>query len=396
MYESTEDLDFLERIYDEPAEETPIKSVPEACLDDIETDLKAQIAYYEGQLEMMRVEQPPSSLSTSFDEAVSELCAAVSARIQRISDSAVLLDPTPLQKYLQLDEELSTALSVFYTKHCAESLELITADSHHSCIVSAEGSEYAQLMSKRTEVQDTWLSNLKQRVLAEAVKAKYDQALKTFESQVRREAQDKFLPETTLQTYIAELKLQSEDLSKRIESLLGQEIPGKLREIGELSAAAAGFDDEQSENEWAFSYFSKLISDLCALLMRQKVLSIQQRNLIATCLILSEQQLVQREYDQIHLLQTRLEDLHNQANFRIEKYGQLTLRNELLYGQSRTTVDSREKTMREIAEGVGAATGELRLSELIKKCAEVQENIGKTIQTERKILADHLESLRKG
>lgn len=271
MYESAGDLEVLGQIFEEIGEETRTTSVPESCLDDIEQDLKEQIAYYEGQLEILRVEQPPSSLSHDFDSAVSDLCTAVAARIQRISESAVLIDPTPLQKYLQLDEELSAALSGFYTKHCAESLELITADSHQSCIISSEGGEYAQLMSKRTQVQGTWLSNIKQKVLAEAVKAKYDQALKTFESQVRREAQDKFLPETTLQASIAELKQQSEDLNERLKCVLELQIPAKVREIGELSAAAAGFDDEESENEWAFSYFSKLMSDLCALLLRQKV-----------------------------------------------------------------------------------------------------------------------------
>lgn len=262
---------MLGRIFEEIGEETRTRPVPESCLDDIEKDLKDQIAYYEGRVETLRIEQPPSSLSHDFDLAVSDLCTAVSARIQRISESAVLLDPTPLQKYLQLDEELSTALSGFYTKHCTESLELITVDSHRSCIVSSEGGEYAQLMSKRTQVQETWLSNLKQKVLAEAVKAKYDQALKTFESQVRREAQDKFLPETTLQTSIAELKQQSEDLNGRLKCVLESHIPAKVREIGELSAVAAGFDEEESENEWAFSYFSKLMSDLCTLLLRQKV-----------------------------------------------------------------------------------------------------------------------------
>lgn len=117
---------------------------------------------------------------------------------------------------------------------------------------------------------------------------------------------------------------------------------------------------------------------------------------MATCLVLSEQQLVQREYDQIHQLQTRLEDLHNQATFRIQKYGQLALRNELLYGQNRTTVDSRDETMRQVADCVGVDSGEVRLAELIKKCTEVKENIQKSIETDHKLLADHLENLHKG
>lgn len=117
---------------------------------------------------------------------------------------------------------------------------------------------------------------------------------------------------------------------------------------------------------------------------------------MATCLVLSEQQLVQREYDQIHQLQTQLEDLYNQATFRIEKYGQLALRNELLYGQNRTTVDSRDETMTQVAECIGLDSGEVRLADLIKKCIEVKESIQKTIQTDQKLLADHLDHLRRG
>lgn len=52
--------------------------------------------------------------------------------------------------------------------------------------------------------------------------------------------------------------------------------------------------------------------------------------------------------------------------------------------------------MRQVADCVGVDSGEVRLAELIKKCTEVKENIQKSIETDHKLLADHLENLHKG
>lgn len=303
------------------------------------------------------------------------------------------MDPSLLQRYLQLDEEFSAVISSFYAKHCSESLELIGSDGHHSCIVSDESREYALLMNQKTQAQDTWLSNVKQKLLAEAAKAKYDQALKTFENQMRREAQDRFLADAVLQGYAKELKSQLGEVGSRIQKLLEEEIPRKMREIGEVNADVSSFDGEQTENEWAFAYFSGLMSTLSSLLQKQRVTPTQQRNLLATCLILAEQELIQKEYDQVHALQVRLEDWRNQVDFRIEKYQQLRLRADLLYSEKRTTIDSRETELMGVAALVGAEEGENRLAEVIRRCVEAKESINKSQMLHRKVIDSALESL---
>jgi hypothetical protein len=250
-----------------------------------------------------------SKLNGLIDETSKDIQGAFEVLNTSIFSPESLISLKTIQEYSSLDSELTNLITEYNT----EMLRLLENTKHHQCLISNRGTEFTEMCNERNRLQVSQVNMLRQIVLAKVAKSKYEAAMKTFEEQVKNQAQSRLLKEETIHDYTDQYTTLNQDRTEEYDQLTTIQLPKVLSDIRELQAFISSIDEDIDHKEL------ELQRDVMQSIIDHLEQQFEQ-NLLALASVLYEQESIQEQYDILIQIKQTLNDLSAQAQFRTQQY----------------------------------------------------------------------------